>query len=61
MTVHALLLTICQMLRDGQAQIQTTSDEHCGCPLRDYDEAEARVAYQRVAQFHGWSTAARKN
>ena len=35
-------------------------DEHCGCPLRDYDEAEARAAYERVAEFHDWSTAARK-
>ena len=60
MSVHALLLTICQMLREGNAKIQTTPDEHCHRPLVDYEEQEAREAYQRVAQFHGWSTAPRK-
>ena len=29
MTVHALLLTVCQMLRQGEAQIQLKPDEHC--------------------------------
>lgn len=60
MSVHALLLTICQMLREGNAKIQTHPDEHCPHPLLDYEEMEARDAYQRVAQFHGWSTVPRK-
>ena len=56
MTVHALLLTVCQMLRQGEAQIQLKPDEHCMWPLKDYSEMEAREAYERVAKFHGWPT-----
>ena len=56
MTVHALLLTVCQMLREGEAQIQLKPDEHCMWPLKDYSEMEAREAYERVAKFHGWPT-----
>lgn len=59
MSVHALFLTVCQMFREGEAKIQTTPDEHCARPLVDYDEREAREAYQRVAAFHGWSTVAK--
>ena len=54
MTVHALLLTVCEMLRDGAARIQVVSDIHCARPLVDYDEREAQEAYERVARFHGW-------
>ena len=54
MTVHALLLTVCQMLREGEAQIQLKPDEHCMWPLKDYSEYEAREAYERVAKYHGW-------
>ena len=57
MTVHALLLTICQMLREGGAKIQMRSDLHHPIPFADYSEEEARDAYKRVAEFHGWSTA----
>ena len=56
MTVHALLLTVCQMLRQGEAEIQLKPDEHCMWPLKDYSEMEAREAYERVAKFHGWPT-----
>ena len=56
MTVHALLLTVCQMLRQGEAQIQLKPDEHCMWPLKGYSEMEAREAYERVAKFHGWPT-----
>ena len=56
MTVHALLLTVCQMLRQGEAKIQLKPDEHCAWPLKDYSEMEAREAYERVAKFHGWPT-----
>ena len=59
MTVHALLLTVCQMLRQGEAEIQLKPDEHCAWPLKDYSEMEARAAYERVAQFHGWPTVQR--
>lgn len=55
MNVHTLLLTICQMLREGGAKIQMRPDEHCFRPLTDYSEVEARDAFRRVAQFHGWS------
>ena len=60
MSVHALLLSICQMLSDGAAKIQLHPDEHCSRPLLDYSEKEAHDAYKRVAQFHGWSTVQRK-
>ena len=33
MTVHALLLTVCQMLREGEARIQLKPDEHCMWPV----------------------------
>lgn len=56
MTIHALLLTICQMLREGGARIQLRPDEHCLTPLIDYHANEARAAFERVARDHGWST-----
>lgn len=56
MCVEALLLTVCEMLREGNAKIQLRADEHCSHPLLDYSEEEARSAYERVARFHGWST-----
>ena len=52
----ALLPTVCQMLREGEARIQLKPDEHCMWPLKDYSEMEAREAYERVAKFHGWPT-----
>ena len=56
MTVHALLLTVCQIFREGDSRIQLKPDEHCAWPLKDYSEMEAREAYERVAKFHGWPT-----
>ena len=58
-TVHALLLTICQMLREGGARIQMRPDEHCVTPLADYHLMEAKEAFERVARDHGWATARR--
>ena len=54
--VHALLLTVCQMLREGEAKIQLKPDEQGMWPLKDYSEMEAREAYKRVAKYHGWPT-----
>ena len=45
MTVHALLLSVCLMLREGEAKIQLKPGEHYMCPLKDYSEMEARDAY----------------
>ena len=56
MCIQTLLLTICDMLREGKAKIQLRGDEHCAYPLKDYSEVEAKSAYERVALFHGWST-----
>lgn len=55
MTIHALLLTICQMLREGGARIQMRPDIHCSTPLVDYHPGEANEAFERVARDHGWS------
>ena len=41
---------------DSNAKIQLKPDEHCMWPLKDYSEMEAREAYERVANFHGWPT-----
>ena len=54
MTVDALLHSLCATLVEGKAKIQLQPDMHCGLPLVDYEEAEARQAYTRVAQYHGW-------
>ena len=60
MTIHALLLTVCQMFREGNAHVQLHPDEHCARPLVDYHEQEAKEAFERVARFHGWSTHTRR-
>ena len=49
MTVHA-------RARPRSSTFQFQPDEHCMVPLKDYSELEAREAYERVAQFHGWPT-----
>jgi len=60
MTVQALVLSICEILRDGQAAVQIHPDMHCSTPMIDYSEQEAREAFKRVAQHHGWDTAKSK-
>ncbi len=54
MTVDALLHSLCATLVEGNAKIQLQPDMHCALPLVDYEEVEARQAYTRVAQYHGW-------
>jgi ubiquitin-conjugating enzyme E2 Q len=60
MTVHALISSICEILRDGEAAVQMEPDVHCSMPLVDYSEQEARVAFERVAEHHGWKTSSSK-
>ena len=54
MSVDALLQSLCMTLCEGDAKIQLHPDVHCALPLVDYSESEARVAYARVARYHGW-------
>lgn len=56
MTVDALISSICEILRDGEAAVQMKPDMHCSMPFVDYSEQEAREAFKRVAEHHGWIT-----
>ena len=55
MDVGTLLTTICFILKDGDAKVQFTADAHNPTPYIDYDLVEARSAFERVAQQHGWT------
>ena len=54
MSVEVLLQHICDMLSSGNAVVQLESDQHCGCPMADYEEKEAHDAFTRAATMHGW-------
>mgnify|MGYP002875563551 CR=1 FL=1 len=54
MDVSSLLDSLCLTMKEGDAKIRLTPDMHCFNPFVDYAEAEARLAYDRVARFHGW-------
>ncbi len=40
MAVEALILTICELLREGNSKIQFVPDCHCAAPLSDYTESD---------------------
>ena len=56
MAMETLIRTICELLREGEAQICVTPDEHVPHYLlfKDYTREEAVDAFKRVSQRYGW-------
>ena len=54
MAVETLMRSVLMILHDGEARIQMVPDPHCSSPFTDYSFVEAKAAFHRVAQQHGW-------
>ena len=54
MNIESLVLTVVQTLIEGGALFQLAPDQHHPAPFADYSEREARDAFVRVAEQHGW-------
>lgn len=54
MTTDALMRSVLATLDEGDARIQFRPNMHCSRPEQDYTFDEAKDAYNRVAQEHGW-------
>lgn len=54
MSVDSLMQSVLMILMDGEARMQMGPDQHCPSPFVDYSFAEAKAAFHRVAQQHGW-------
>lgn len=56
MAMETLIRTVCELFREGQAQICVAPDEHVSRYLlfQDYTREEAVEAFTRVAGRYGW-------
>ena len=60
MPMESLLLSVRNLFIDGNAQVANHASDYHPIPHLDYGFDEARIAFKRAVETHGWGTPTKK-